>query len=780
MFHKHSTFISAAFVLGQALLMATTVFADTDPFQRHIRIHNSLNTPIYPVIQAPQDAGNPGSNCGTGGLLRIVVNQGQEGAGIPPGGAATVAIPKDRPCARGGFYDAVRVYVLNANFTVFEKLLNENQRTKRDASWSGALPCPGCWVGTSGADYGHDAPGQLLEYTIISQNPATGNAFPNPNDTHGTSLIDFDVSYVDDAYLPVAMGLGDGGATQYMGSSLNNDVFKQRLSNFLAQGNWSRYAAWSGLNWATPSECPSSDAKPSNPNKTTFSCLVPRVDRVPSANILIANAQTGGVSGFYLPSWNGKTPQQCNTSYTSDPKANKQCSTPPPNGAGLSDPNQLCCPNENNVMLGCCDQEKFLIDNTSRYFNVDASPMAFRLGNDTLNNIVKRFKGWQGAGNNPCNDAAILDAAPVIDKRGFCEAFKRTVDYLWKDFAPQCPGRGEEADRCITSAIIGYYVKNSKYNPDECTKCPNDDEKICPRECALEAQRNESTQAIQRGLPWTPSGEPKECGGCPSTDPLKCPSRCIMPEKVSPSAKLYHHDKFLHFWADYPSTYNLNPFARFVHNEANGLAAQGAYSFSIDDFYGNFGGPGSTLIIDVGGTSNMQNREPFDPYKQYRSGLGTGWHHATVCGRNYSLPASAPANVGLSAPISFWSNGEKKSDCEVRLFPTADESKYVAFKLEEVTFNVVDSYTGKTHGVQGLSGVYASRFGDPVPADPYCTAHSTVDSGLLNSKGLCRANLSAGTLNLDYVGVSNEACKGKDYDATCGKPLVNLNIPSFN
>ena len=46
-----------------------------------------------------------------------------------------------------------------------------------------------------------------------------------------------------------------------------------------------------------------------------------------------------------------------------------------------------------------------------------------------------------------------------------------------------------------------------------------------------------------------------------------------------------------------------------------GFAAPGAYSFSIDDFYGNFGGRGSSLIIEAGGFSTMPNQEPFDPFK---------------------------------------------------------------------------------------------------------------------------------------------------------------------
>jgi len=96
-------------------------------------------------------------------------------------------------------------------------------------------------------------------------------------DTRGTPLLDFDVSYLDDAYL----------------RTLKADVFNDRLTKFLTDGNWSRYAAYAPLNWTTPDECPSPTGRPSNPNKTSFSCLVARTDRVPSANILITDAQTG-------------------------------------------------------------------------------------------------------------------------------------------------------------------------------------------------------------------------------------------------------------------------------------------------------------------------------------------------------------------------------------------------------------------------------------------------------------------------------------------------------
>jgi hypothetical protein len=772
-------------ILGPGLTKSASAQND-DRFQRFIRIHNSLDVTIYPVIQSPQDkppASKPDAkpaNCGTGGLLRIIVNNGQEGAGLKKGETVTVKIPKDVPCTIGGFYDASRIYILNANFDSFEKLLNEDQKTQRYPGWdyTNYSPCAGCYVGKSGADYGHDAPGQLLEYTIISQNPATGDKFEDPNNKNGTPVVDFDVSYVDDAYLPVAMAIDDTGATQFMGSTLRFDTFTQRLTQFLTDGKWSRYAAYAPQNWADAKDC--TGGVPNDTNKTRFSCLVGRLDRVPSANILITDAQTGGTSSFYRPAWDGKTPRDCNAALTSDPSANLKCSTPRPDGDGLTSGN--CCPDGQTppFMQGCCDQEKFLIDNTHRKFIV--ANKAFHLSNDTLENAVTRFNAWQGASVNPCGGGKeAITSAPATDQKFFCDSFKKTVDFIWKEFLPQCSAsRGNAQDRCVTAAIIGYDLKNSSFDPSIC-KCPSEDEQKCPRSCALESQRNAAVQALMRSTPWVPPGDPATCAPvCPSAQ--NCPTKCILPLVPSASARQYNLDKYLHFWADYGNVYNLNPFARFVHNPDNGLAAPGAYSFSIDDFYGNFGGPGSTILIDVGDIQSLPNREPFDPYKQYNVGFGTGWHHGSVCGRDVSLPAAAPPNVGLNSPFSFWKNGSPLAECEVRAYLTDDKTKYITFLLKEVPIALTDTYTGKPHTAYGLSGVFANRFAGDNPDDNlYCTTNST-DKDLV-AKGFCRANLSSGKLNLDYVGVSDDGCKdgqgkNKPNVADCGKPLVNLGIPS--
>ena len=47
-----------------------------------------------------------------------------------------------------------------------------------------------------------------------------------------------------------------------------------------------------------------------------------------------------------------------------------------------------------------------------------------------------------------------------------------------------------------------------------------------------------------------------------------------------------------------------------------------AYSFSIDDKYGNFRDASSGFVVDAGGTTALRNKQPFDPYQQYTLNWG--------------------------------------------------------------------------------------------------------------------------------------------------------------
>ncbi|HEY4081222.1 MAG TPA: hypothetical protein VGM81_11015, partial [Burkholderiaceae bacterium] len=244
---KHARFAAVIFWAGLWFVAspaaAQKIAKVDDPMQRYFLFYNELPTTIYPVIQAPQ-----ASNCGNLSdttLIRIYVNDRKKGAGVPSGGVVRVNVPKDQPCPKGGFYDAARILIFIADVTKFEALLADGAQKGNDLKvpWAKEICAndndadPACWVALAGGAYLPDAPAQLLEYTIISQ---VGNAksIKDQNDPDGISVLDFDVSYVDDAYLPATMAV-DGGITAYMGSKLalgtsaTTGTFAERLTSFL-------------------------------------------------------------------------------------------------------------------------------------------------------------------------------------------------------------------------------------------------------------------------------------------------------------------------------------------------------------------------------------------------------------------------------------------------------------------------------------------------------------------------------------------------------------------
>lgn len=153
--------------------------------------NNELSITVYPVITVVEKEN--GAACGpSADLRRIIVNRGACGAGIPTGGIVTVTLPEAQHCR----YSAVRIYLFSVDLTEFETRIPAADRTVPDgATWNPPL-CPNnaCWTGTAAAQYPVDAAAQLFEHTMISQNPATGSAFPNPNNPNGIPLVDIDLS----------------------------------------------------------------------------------------------------------------------------------------------------------------------------------------------------------------------------------------------------------------------------------------------------------------------------------------------------------------------------------------------------------------------------------------------------------------------------------------------------------------------------------------------------------------------------------------------------------
>jgi hypothetical protein len=819
--------------LGTMILTSPAVVqAAGDPMQRIFRFHNELGIPIYPVISAGQDkdkknANAPPTNCpdvyGFGTLLRIVVNGHMgRGKGIQPGETVDVHLPKaSAACPRGLFYKAGRVDV----FTVSPDLLDERLKTIQDFkananqttaeltdAWTqhlcqtpAGVSLTGCWGGkaSGGAAYGSDLPNQLAEFTII----AVVNGVPsdNPDAPNGVSNIGFNISYVDHAYIPLAMAVA-GGEFGYLGSALDGTTANTRLTTFLTNNDWSEFAAWTFNQFENSTIFGKPRVGPlGQDNKwQQLSQLVARTDKLPSGDIVLKSTRTGkpfSGSAYTYAVWDGVSVKNC-----IQKGPNKGCAAiqPPPSGD--------CCPAPPPLdgskiprFAACCDTPtNALVSEMTRTF--DPLTNAFTNFNPTLSNIVDRWLKWKnGTLQSLCTNPP---ASPVEDKVGFCQAFKRNIDFAWEQLAANfntdllCNSFAQGSDaynQCIVAAIVGYDIDLGKtgFVASAC-ECPNTDQSKCAKTCTDEIQRTETVQALLRSVPFNGFGPPATCAQCPSADEAKCPRvACVAPQNtdISPNANLYQHDKFLHFWAPSTSDYNLNPYAHFVHNKTEGLDALSAYGFSIDDFYGFLGANGTTLVFNVGGKSKLDNRDPRDPFTQYSVNTGPGWSRAKVCGREFTI---TNPNANPSFPVSFWKDPDgdgiyqKAAFCAVTFWNS--KNQHMSFLLEEKVRPVTDrllvdsppfSIT-KINNVPGLSGgctqptkpgciaadtpTWANRGdGAVVQADSYCqkNSHPALQS-------LCAGvNLSPHGSNQAYVGVV-ECASSKDQ--MCGRPLMNLNF----
>jgi hypothetical protein len=647
---------------------------------------------VYPVITAVESEN--GSACGTSGVnRRIIVNDGIRGAGIPTGQTVTVTLPKAQHC----WYNAVRIYLFSVNLSTFETRIPQPDRTVPDrATWTPPL-CRGqaCWTGTAAAQYPVDAPAQLFEYTVISQNPATGLAFPNPNNVQGIPLVDIDLSYVDSGYLPVAVNLDDGGATAYMGTSLPYAEFNKRTAAFLnltdgrGRPTWSEYAAYTAANW------------PYNVFKDLVSDTGHIIGRdvVGDVRIIPPNIYPPA-SVLYAPPYVG--PRQCS--------AVPMCSTLAGN----------CCPTNppNSILLACCDAPfPYLISNTTKQMGA--------VDNRSVDALVARWTNW--VRNDPCANLPAIDSWPsndqVFDKASFCSAFKQSVMFAWNIFynsQNQVDNRGMPIPN--TGCINYTGAARDKCAIDAIVAFKSVDKDVL----------NETVQALLRSVPYGAVGQTR-----------------------------WSFDKFILNWAPYNSVFNLFPYVRMVHNGTEGVDAPGAYAFSIDDRFGNYQSRASGFIIDVGGSTKLLNRDPYDFWEQYRVAFARDWDHATVCGRQLLIPNK----LGSNAPISFWQNGVHQSTCDLVFYKTADETgpnaQYAKYRVGEESKQATDRYTGLTQTLRQLT------------YDPsYCTANSS-PALVAPPVAVCTNSKIVATL----VGTGEDPGEAYVSLSDADKPLVTLTLP---
>jgi hypothetical protein len=437
-----------------ALSFAGPASAAPDPFQRYLKIKNDSPITMYPVIQVPLAANGGGDSDKR--VERLYINRGGPGLGIPSGQTVTVNIPKNGVMPFR-WYQAGRVFLFSVDPRELEKRVGDPAMLAKRDGQQPPNPCPAevagsCWTGIANAAFWEDAPAQIVEYTAISKDWSGTNmsgTWPDQDDTRGVPFLDIDVSYVDDAYLPAAMGLDDTGATKFMGTTLDLPMFKRRMQAFLKSDHveWQNYAAYSEKNW---------------PNNY-FHDLVARYSHIPSGYKILWEPLNGNLSALYSPQPDDGAPAQCGA-------------WP---GCSKLDPQNLCCPTGDGTILGCCGLINFSVDNTSK--------VGAGYSNPSLEDMYARWAPW--IDGTPCADISKITSwpsdKPAFNKQAFCDAFQATVKWVWDLYlvdpytVNQCKAFSAKQQKyCTLASVVGY-----KSGPQG-------------------GRQPESVQALLRSLPW--------------------------------------------------------------------------------------------------------------------------------------------------------------------------------------------------------------------------------------------------------------------------------------
>jgi hypothetical protein len=193
-----------------------------------------------------------------------------------------------------------------------------------------------------------------------------------------------------------------------------------------------------------------------------------------------------------------------------------------------------------------------------------------------------------------CTDLDALtwpdNISSAFDKQRFCDRFHATVQAVWDHFV------NDETD--------GFQHHQAAFYSDCDLPAASQSDPNLTNACIIQhivgynsgvlgGQLPGQVQALLRGVAYDPGD------GAPP----------------------YQFDPFLTFHLPFSSLFSLDPYTRLIHSDQDGIAAV-AYSFSIDDKYGNFRDASSGFVVDAGGTTALDNKQPYDPYQQYKLNWG--------------------------------------------------------------------------------------------------------------------------------------------------------------
>lgn len=268
---------AAAFFLALLLATGAPAHADSVPLMTVKIFNDDPNHWVYPVLTTGKGSQDiwlqaffkvpanrvPNNLYPRGKNFRIYISP--SGAGIAPGQSVSITLPLYTqlvsnvvPSQPDQYMDwwnggTIQIYVsdtANPPKALTEALNNRPDEHPVTQVYSDLPSCAGTACQplqffSDDSDLPKNDPSQLVEYTLGARialpvsNPDTDP--PNALDLRN---VDFDVSYVNLAFAPAAMGPVDNDQVGYVGTPQHVDTFRTALNTFLAKANfpdWPRF-----------------------------------------------------------------------------------------------------------------------------------------------------------------------------------------------------------------------------------------------------------------------------------------------------------------------------------------------------------------------------------------------------------------------------------------------------------------------------------------------------------------------------------------------------------
>ncbi|UBF29990.1 hypothetical protein K9N68_37950 (plasmid) [Kovacikia minuta CCNUW1] len=573
------TFVTLALSFVVLILLTPSVSiaaTKTDPdYQRYITFHNDFDFPIYPVIQVPTDLCGDPTN-GAVNVRRILVNSpgpgmgpGLDNKGLQPGDTITVLIPNEKQTVnvkgvsqvRRCWYQSGRVYIFPVDLFQFEAAMVALDRNNID---------------------------QKTKYDNSTYPTVPVTCFQGQRDNQ-------------------AKGANGNCFTGVAKNSFAADVPAQLAEYTFDSDN------------ADSTGDPDTGTPMADIDVSFVDDLY-----LPVAASVVNNGATGYMGGAMdLPTFQ----QQLNNFFTTAPwpkysaylsqfqvKVNNALSglLPPAlvEGSGTPAPH---LPAGYNSIQNTLSKATSLIYKTG---NSAENYLISGVNNEAtqVDPYIQRWMWWVGQLNlndpnlpneqltcsadvmNQLNNTSQVNSSSnwpdgiqsSFNKQNFCDRFLTTVKDVWLHF--------------LTDQNDGFNKNTASFYKD-CGLSDSTPSEIQKNACIIQHIVGYNSQVLGGELP----GQVQALLRGVAYDPTD-------------GSQQYQYDPFLTFAAPYTSQFNLNPFTRLIHSKTDGIGAT-AYSFSIDDKYGNFRDASSGFMIDAGGTTALENQQPYDPYQQYQLNL---------------------------------------------------------------------------------------------------------------------------------------------------------------